>query len=499
MSSNTTKDIQKLRIIRDTIWGDIDISDPILKGLIDNPMVQRLRRIRMTDFAFFSFPSLSATRFEHSLGTVHLLKKFYYSNKEISPKDEQKYYLCIILALFHHAYFPPFSYATKPVFDEILGTEHLNLLHRAIADYVFRLLNNLCKAENREPVFQNGDREFYIELISKGIARSRKISVQYPREFYEDIFWKCFAIPSGVNFIEAVCRDAILSGIGMSFNPDIVASQFSKEKGKHLFGNIKALIHNVESLIDMIYIDEVNLYCSAFIQKLLYGVYKQKEGSYYNSEFMKPIKSFVGKINDLKSKISSYKESPSRERIEAVVDVLIDIDDFALFSAFKQTLIGVGKHIKIERDEEEKTNLTFLEKVLKFILYGGNQKDFDLKKIQTDVEFLFSDSIPICYEVSKILEHVNTKMGFDQKAEHPFYSLFIHIPRSRVRHYFENLEEMKKKYSDTVEIIKIIEQTQSRLSEEYEKNIWVIKATDKQNITGRATCKIRLNNTCFWC
>jgi HD superfamily phosphohydrolase len=59
------------KIIRDPIHGNITLGDSEL-SLIDMPEMQRLRHIRQNGFCYLVYPAMNSTRFEHSLGVMHL-------------------------------------------------------------------------------------------------------------------------------------------------------------------------------------------------------------------------------------------------------------------------------------------------------------------------------------------------------------------------------------------------------------------------------------------
>lgn len=64
MSSNS-------HVVRDILHGYVSF-DNADRAIIDTAIVQRLRHVRQNDVAGFVFPSLNTTRFEHSLGVLHL-------------------------------------------------------------------------------------------------------------------------------------------------------------------------------------------------------------------------------------------------------------------------------------------------------------------------------------------------------------------------------------------------------------------------------------------
>lgn len=60
-----------IRKIRDPIYGFIEISDNV-KRIIDNPEIQRLRWVNQLPLEQLVYPSANHSRFEHSLGVMHL-------------------------------------------------------------------------------------------------------------------------------------------------------------------------------------------------------------------------------------------------------------------------------------------------------------------------------------------------------------------------------------------------------------------------------------------
>lgn len=62
------------KVIRDSVHGDIALTEPEV-AILDTPQMQRLRRIRQLTFCHFVYPGANHTRFEHSLGTLHIAGK----------------------------------------------------------------------------------------------------------------------------------------------------------------------------------------------------------------------------------------------------------------------------------------------------------------------------------------------------------------------------------------------------------------------------------------
>jgi HD superfamily phosphohydrolase len=63
-----------VRRVRDNLHGSIDVSE-LEDAVIAHPFFQRLRRVRQLAFLHYVFPGATHTRFEHSLGVMHLASR----------------------------------------------------------------------------------------------------------------------------------------------------------------------------------------------------------------------------------------------------------------------------------------------------------------------------------------------------------------------------------------------------------------------------------------
>ena len=112
--------------IKDPIYGYVYITEKE-KAVIDSYPVQRLRRLRQLAGAEYVYPGANHTRFEHSVGVMHLSGKVL-ENPNISQhisKDEAE--IVKIAALLHDVGHGPFSHIFEHLLIKKLGKTHEDL------------------------------------------------------------------------------------------------------------------------------------------------------------------------------------------------------------------------------------------------------------------------------------------------------------------------------------------------------------------------------------
>lgn len=126
------------RLIRDPLYEYVEVP-PRLLPIVEHPLVQRLRRISQTSLTSSVYPAATGTRFEHSLGTMHLARRSVHSMYSNSPEATEKLLSLVAkaftrlsagtlgslvadavgaVALTHDIGHPPFSHALEDFFHK---------------------------------------------------------------------------------------------------------------------------------------------------------------------------------------------------------------------------------------------------------------------------------------------------------------------------------------------------------------------------------------------
>lgn len=113
--------MKKEKTIRDPIHGNIKLNELEIK-LLDTPEMQRLRRIKQNGFCYLVYPAMNSSRFEHSLGVMHLAGLL--SNQLSLDKKEKE--ILRVSALLHDIGHGPFSHTSDVLFKKFNYTHEEN-------------------------------------------------------------------------------------------------------------------------------------------------------------------------------------------------------------------------------------------------------------------------------------------------------------------------------------------------------------------------------------
>ncbi len=153
----------KKKIINDPVYGFINIPGELIFDLIEHPWFQRLRNIRQLGLTNFVYPGAHHTRFQHSLGAMHLMnlaiRTLRSKGVKISPEEEEAALAAILLHDIGHG---PFSHALE---TSIIN----NITHEDISLLLMRRMNQETggRLDLAIDIFRGAyQKKFFHELVS---------------------------------------------------------------------------------------------------------------------------------------------------------------------------------------------------------------------------------------------------------------------------------------------------------------------------------------------
>jgi HD superfamily phosphohydrolase len=123
----------KRKIINDPVHGFVTIPSDFIYDLIEHPYFQRLRRIKQLGLTHYVYPGATHTRFQHTIGALHLMTLVLESLKGkgigITQPEEEGVLIAILLHDIGHG---PFSHALEK--SIIPGINHERISHLLMDD-----------------------------------------------------------------------------------------------------------------------------------------------------------------------------------------------------------------------------------------------------------------------------------------------------------------------------------------------------------------------------
>jgi len=151
-------------VIRDPIHGYIEL-DELAIEIIDTAAMQRLRRIKQLGFAYLVYPGANHTRFEHSLGTYHLMNVLL-DTLEVSKAEEKE---LLVASLIHDIGHGPYSHVTEPLLKKITGKSHddiEDIIFKQDAEHsknIAEVLDEHCVDKKKVMSYIKGERTEYVD------------------------------------------------------------------------------------------------------------------------------------------------------------------------------------------------------------------------------------------------------------------------------------------------------------------------------------------------
>lgn len=145
--------------IIDPVHGFIRVYNQEL-DVVDHSIFQRLRRIRQLSGAHFTYPSAQHTRFEHSLGVMHIAGQAGHALIDKGIMNEDELAILRMAALLHDIGHGPFSHLFEEIMLERRDTSHEELGKQII-----------LKSELGDLLGQNGFDKRLVSAVAFGTSK----------------------------------------------------------------------------------------------------------------------------------------------------------------------------------------------------------------------------------------------------------------------------------------------------------------------------------------
>ena len=162
--------VKEAKIINDPVFGFIRIPSGLLYGIVEHPLFQRLNRINQLGLASVVYPGARHTRFQHSLGALHLMGEAVISlqQKGISIFDAEAEAVQAAI-LMHDIGHGPFSHVLENTLIHGISHEDISLMMMEEINQHFNGQLNLAIS-----IFKgNYPKNFLHQLISSQLDMDR--------------------------------------------------------------------------------------------------------------------------------------------------------------------------------------------------------------------------------------------------------------------------------------------------------------------------------------
>jgi HD superfamily phosphohydrolase len=233
------------KIVKDCIYGYVKIS-PLCQAFIDVPEFQRLRRIKQLGNVHRVYPSATHTRFEHSIGVMHLAGKVCKQLK-ISPEISN---LIKLAGLYHDIGHLPYSHLFDKVL-KIIQPPNVKL------DHEDRSIDTFLLVSKRLQLLTEEDESFICACIKEQ---------SLPK--YDPYLFQIISGVVDVDKMDYLCRDAYHTGMP-SYQAKYIILNMIVCDGKLCFNkkakeDIKDLFETRRRMHELVYQHSRSLACDGF-------------------------------------------------------------------------------------------------------------------------------------------------------------------------------------------------------------------------------------------
>lgn len=218
-----------VKSFKDPVHGYVDICGRLAR-VVDSWVMQRLRFIRQTAFAYMAYHGMEHSRFNHSLGSAHLAgevinfiaanTRLYFRSAgggEFANTLLNSAEVFQLAALVHDIGHLPYSHASEVGITEarliyrIKGFDRLPLRHEAYTYALLHIVGNVASEAGVEPVFTSSVTSD-LHLILQG-SGTQTFAHDYGSECAANVLHQLIAGGLDVDRMDYLIRDSIYAGV----------------------------------------------------------------------------------------------------------------------------------------------------------------------------------------------------------------------------------------------------------------------------------------------
>lgn len=355
--------------MRDPIHGYISYTE-IEKKLMDTKPVQRLRGVKQTPCASLVYPGAVHTRFNHSVGTMHLAGEMcqkVLEQLEMGPRQkEQILTLTRIAGLLHDLGHGPFSHVFEPRVKAYWAAQGFsNISHE---DYAPKII-------------------FESEL--RNILRSYRIKPEEVCAFYFN--------PNKESFLRQFMNNAEVEGCKRFFRRfpcliQILRSKIDADKldffsrDSYFTGTVEYGRLDIKRIVDSLVIYEGKLFVADSALDALIRLFEARYHMFNAVYFHKTVRYFDLLILDLIEEISRSIENYLRD-----TEKYLELDDAKLMSLFRQSRKRKVRELLGKWDNRE---VVWKEVFVQKKLYRGGEKRALEPKTKEELKAFLISKLP---------------------------------------------------------------------------------------------------------
>ena len=240
------------KVVHDALWGSQYLNSHEL-AILDTPLIQRLRRVKQTAFAYLIFPSATHSRFEHTLGVLfqsdRLLKSLY-QNPRYRNLIEGKEDLVRMAAILHDCGHGPFSHSSEDIYrflpdiQQLIGPggEHEGCSPHEVLAY--SIINSEPFKKKFREILVQYRKEINIEQVAEMILGTWKEPLT---KYLADIING----PFDADKLDYLFRDGLFSGLPLKIDLDRLWHCVQIENIDRPQGPIRLLVMSINGITSL--------------------------------------------------------------------------------------------------------------------------------------------------------------------------------------------------------------------------------------------------------